>query len=194
MTVYLFSARKLALALSREQVPARQQLVYLVVSFLVWTVPFYLYLIPNPKGDDPTFLRWLWLLEFFFVALIYVSGINYCLRQCRVDPKRNFLVDFSCLYAPVALTTLLGVWGAFHLVTTAPLLVLHASATWHDVLWLFPWLYSSKAYDLLRFFAYVGTMFVIFLRVGEWMSYTSGERESANSLLQPTGEEQPAAE
>lgn len=182
------------MALSQDGVSPREQAAYLVVSFLVWTIPFYLYLIPNPRGDDPTFFRWIWLLEFFFVTLIYVTGINYCLRQCRVHPKKHFLVDFSCLYAPVALTTFLVVWGGFHLLTTVPLLVLRAPEAWHDVLWLFPWLYSSNAYDFLRLIAYVGTMFVIFLRVGEWMSYTSSARESANNLLQPTGKELPAAE
>jgi hypothetical protein len=138
-------------------------------------------------------LRWIWLIEFFFVVLIYVSGIDYCRRKCRVSPRQNFLIDFSCLYAPIALTTLLIVWGGFHLLTTVPLLVLSRLDTWHDALWLFPWLYSSNAYDLLRLFAYVGMMFAIFLRIGEWMNYVSGERESANNGLQSDAAKAPRA-
>jgi hypothetical protein len=62
-------------------------------------------------------------------------------------PRANFLVDFSCLYAPVALTTSIVVWTVFHVVAT-----------------------------LLPLFYLAATM-VIFWRVGAHMERLSGLRQ-----------------
>jgi hypothetical protein len=140
-------------------------------------VPFYLYLIPAPLADDPAFAAWMWLIEFALVVAIFVAGVNYCLRKCRVDARANFLVDFSCLYAPVALSTSIVIWVAFHLVTTLPAALVARAGPGHEALRSLPWLSSPYVYDVLRLVFYLAAILVIFWRVGEHMERLSDRRQ-----------------
>jgi hypothetical protein len=179
MAFHLFRTSQVARELATGGVSPREQAGYLIISFLAWTVPFYLYLIPSPLAEDPAFLGWMWLIEFFLVVAVFVTGVNYCLRKCRVDARTNFLVDFSCLYAPVALTTSIVIWGAFHLVTTLPAGVVARAGSGHEALRALPWLSSAYVYDILRLLFYLAAIVVIFWRVGEHMDRLCGLRQSA---------------
>jgi hypothetical protein len=170
MAFHLFRTSLVANDLAQANVSPHEQAGYLIVSFLAWTVPFYLYLIPAPLADDPRFAAWMWLIEFVLVVAIFVAGVNYCLRRCRVDTRANFLVDFSCLYAPVALSTSIVIWGVFHLATT-----LSAGMA-------LPWLTSAYGYDILRLLFYLAAILVIFWRVGGHMERLSGLRQSSRRL------------
>lgn len=161
MAFHLVRTSRVANDLAARSVSPREQAGYLIVSFLAWTVPFYLYLIPAPRAEDQAFAAWMWLIEFVLVVAIFIGGVHYCLRKCRVDPGANFLVDFSCLYAPVALTTSIVIWAAFHVVAA-----------------LLPWFSSAYAYDTLRLLFYLAATMVIFWRVGEHMERLSGLRHS----------------
>lgn len=178
MAFHLFSATRVAKDLAAGGVSPREQAGYLVISFLAWTLPFYLYLIPSPVADDPVFLGWMWLLEFFAVVVIFVAGVNYCLRKCRVDPRANFLVDFSCLYSPVAVTTSIVIWGTFHLLATLPLWMAERADSESETWGALPWLSSAYAYDVLRLAFYVAAILVIFWRVGAHMERLSALRSS----------------
>ena len=180
MAFHLFSASRVAKDLAAGGVSPREQAGYLVISFLAWTLPFYLYLIPSPVSDDPVFLGWMWLAEFFLVVAIFVAGVNYCLRKCRVNPRANFLVDFSCLYSPAAVTTSIVIWGTFHLLTTLPLWMDARAASEGGTLGALPWLSSAYAYDVLRLAFYLAAILVIFWRVGAHM-------ERLSALRQPPG-------
>lgn len=167
MAFHLFRTSQVAKDLAAGSVSPREQAGYLIVSFLAWTLPFYLYLIPSPVSDDPVFFSWMWLIEFVLVVAIFVIGVHYCLRKCRVDTRANFVIDFSCLYSPVALTTSIVIWGTFHLVTTLPA-------------WLgSPWLSSAYARDVVRLGFYLAAILAIFWRVGEHMERVSALRQSA---------------
>jgi hypothetical protein len=158
--IHFLRTSRVASDLAAGTVSPREQAGYLIISFLAWTVPFYLYLIPAPRGEDPRFATAMWLVEFVLVVAIFIGGVNYCLRKCRVDPRANFLVDFSCLYAPVALSTSIVIWTAFHVVAA-----------------LLPWFSSAYAYDTLRLLFYLAATLVIFWRVGEHMERLSGMRQ-----------------
>jgi hypothetical protein len=160
MAVRLFSAKGAGDDLAAGRITAGDQSLYLTASFLIWMVPAYLFLFPAPRTVDPEFFWGIWLAELALLVLFCIVGIGYCLRNCRVDPGRNFLVDFSCLNAPISLTTLLVVWGAFHLLT----------APW------FPWLESSRAYDVVRMLASIAAVFIVFLRIGRQMNRVSSLR------------------
>jgi hypothetical protein len=182
--IHLFSAGRLGEALAAGRVSAQEQALYLALSFCVWNIVFYLYLVPPPIAEGRLFW-WLWAMEFFFVVLFNITGVLFCLRRCRVEPKKNFLVFFSCLYLPISLTTLAVAWGAFHLVTTVPLALARNGnlPIWFPEL---PWLSSALAYDVLRFFLYVGTIFTIFLRTGEHLERIANLQESAHGGAQAT--------
>lgn len=179
MAFHLFRTSQVANDLAAGAVSPRAQAGYLVISFLAWTVPFYLYLIPSPAAVDPVFVGWMWLLEFFLAVAIFVLGVNYCLRKCRVDARANFLVDFSCLYAPVALTTSILIWGTFHLVVTLPAWMVGRAGPGHEAFSALPWLSSAHVHDVLRLLFYQAAILVIFWRVGEHMDRLSGLRQSA---------------
>ena len=149
--------------LAAGRIGAGDQSLYLTASFLIWMVPAYLFLFPAPRTIDPEFFWGIWLAELALLVLFCIVGIGYCLRNCRVNPGRNFLVDFSCLNAPISLTTLLVVWGAFHLLT----------GPW------FSWLESSRAYDVVRMLASIAAVFIVFLRIGRHMNRVSLLRNSS---------------
>ena len=177
MAFHLFRASQVAKDLAAGGVSPREQAGYLVISFLAWTLPFYLYLIPTPVSDDPVFLGWMWLAEFLAVVAIFVAGVYHCLRKDRVNPRANFLVDFSCLYSPVAVTTSIVIWGTFHLLTTLPLWVDARAQSEGELLGALPWLWSANAYDVLRLAFYLAALLVIFWRVGAHMERLSALRQ-----------------
>lgn len=179
MALHLFRTRRVAEDLAAGGVSPREQAGYLIISFLAWTVPFYLYLIPAPLAEDPVFVGWLWLIEFVLVIAIFVAGVYHCLRKCRVDARAHFLVDFSCLYAPVALTTSIVIWGGFHLLTSLPAALVSRAGPGHETLRGLPWLSSAYVYDLLRLLFYLAALVVIFWRVGEHVDRVSSLRQSA---------------
>lgn len=162
MAISLLSARRAGDDLAAGRVTAADQSLYLTASFLIWIVPAYLFLFPAPRTDDPEFFWTVWLIELAVLVLVCIMGIGYCLRNCRVDPARNFLIDFSCLNAPVSLTTLLVVWGAYYLAEGLLLLA--------DVA-------STRAYDVVRLFASAAAVLVVFLRIGRQMRRVSSLRE-----------------
>lgn len=84
-------------------------------------------------------------------------------------------MDFSCLNAPISLTTLTVVWGGFYILTETVFSLLSGT---------FPWLASSRAYDVLRMFASAGAVFIVFTRIGKHMNRVSLMRESAYSTIE----------
>jgi hypothetical protein len=184
MAIRLINAKGVGDDLAAGRITASEQSLYLIASFLIWIVPAYLFLFPAPRTTDPQFFWWLWLIELAFLILFCAMGIGFCLRKCRVDPTRNFLVDFSCLNAPVSLTTLTIVWGGFYLLTEIVLALLGGMTFGRDPSSWFPWLTSSRAYDVIRTFASAGAVFIVFLRIGKHMNRVSLIRESANYTVE----------
>jgi hypothetical protein len=172
MAIRLISARGVGDDLAAGRIAAREQSLYLIASFLIWIIPAYVFLLPAPRTDEPQFFWLVWLIELALLVLFCVVGIGYCLGRCRVDPARHFLVDFSCLNAPVSLTTLAAVWGGFY-VLTGPVFALLSGT--------FPWVTSSHTYDVVRMVASAGAVFIVFLRIGKHMNRVSGIRESARN-------------
>lgn len=164
MTIRLISAKGVGDDLAAGRMGAREQSRYLTASFLVWLIPAYLLLVPLPRTNAPEFFWWISLIELALLVLFCVTGVAFCLRRCRVDPKRNFLVDFSCLNAPISLTTLAIVWGAFYLITEGV-----------------PGLASPRVYEVLRLLASTGAVLVVFLRIGKHMNRVSLLREGDES-------------
>jgi hypothetical protein len=175
MAIRLISAKGVGDDLAAGRIAAREQSLYLIASFLIWLVPTYLFLFPTPRTGDFHFFWSVWLIELAFLVVFCVVGIGFCLGKCRVDPTRHFLVDFSCLNAPISLTTLTIVWGGFYILTE-PIFALLSGT--------FPWLTSSRAYDIVRMFASAGAVFIVFLRIGKHMNRVSLIRESANNTVE----------
>src|SRR5688500_15394047 len=107
MNIHLLSARRLGDDLSKAAVSPNEQAIYLSASFVLWLIPGYLLIVPAPNVEAWLVPFGLWFYEALALLLFYVFGVRYCLARCRVEPRKHFLIDFSCLYAPISLTTLL---------------------------------------------------------------------------------------
>ncbi len=186
MTIQLFSARRVGDDLAAGRITAADQSLYLTASFLIWIVPAYLFLFPAPRATDPHFFWSILLIELAVVVSFCITGVRLCLRKCRVDPGRHFLVDFSCLYAPISLITMAVVWAAFYLLINAVPWLLSEMKLDHDPERWLPWLASAQVHDVLRLFASAGAVLIVFLRIGKHMDRVSTLRESANNGVQPT--------
>jgi hypothetical protein len=177
MPLHLLRAKPLGEQLANDAVPAQDQAFYLSASFVLWLLPSYLYISPPPNFDAWSIHSGLWLYELFTLIMIYIFGIRYCLAKCGIESRRNFLIDFSCLYAPVSLSTLIAVWSVFHVYA-----------------WLVPWwlrqltfetrpyavefFYSARFFDLMRYFAVVASVFIVIARIGRHMGRISKLRAS----------------
>jgi hypothetical protein len=164
MAIRLFNAARVGDELAAGSIGAQAQSRYLTASFLIWVIPAYLFLFPAPRTDDAAFFWTVWLVELAIVVFSCILGIAYCLRNCRVDPAKNFLVDFSCLNAPVSLTTLLIVWAAYYL--------LEGALIYADVV-------STRVYDVVRLLASSAAVLIVFLRIGRHMKRVSQLRKPA---------------
>lgn len=172
MTIRLVSAKAVGDDLAAGRITAKEQSLYLIASFLIWLIPTYLFVFPAPRTSDPQFFWGLWLIELAFLILFCSVGIGFCLRKCRVDPTRNFLVDFSCLNAPISLTTLAVVWGGFYLLTEMVFALLSGMTL------------TARTYDVIRAFASAGAVLIVFLRIAKHMNRVSLVRESANYAVE----------
>ena len=173
MTIRLISAKRVGDDLAAGRITASEQSLYLTASFLIWIIPAYLFLFPAPRTDDPQFFWSLWLIELASLILFCSVGIGFCLQKCRVDPSRNFLVDFSCLNAPISLTTLTIVWGGFYVLTEIAFPLLSGIASDEKPSPLVGWLASSRVYDVIRMLASAGAVFLVFLRIGRHINRVS---------------------
>jgi hypothetical protein len=179
MTLHWLSATRLEAQLAAGRVTAREQAFYLASGFVVWMIPGYLFIIPSLSPDDTKWFFGMWFYEFAMLVLVNVAGTFYCLGKCHVDPRRNFLVDFSCLYLPVSVTTLIVTWGVFHglLALRGPWLLLLERAFERPPALLGAFA-SVRFFELLRFLAIVGSAFAVFYRTGRHMARVAAMRRT----------------
>lgn len=167
MALHLLSARRLAEDLAAERVSARDQAIYLAVSGVLWLIPGYFYISRWPLSQDQPFAAAYWWIEFAMLALVNVAGTFYCLHQCRRDPQRHFMIDFGCLYTPVAIACLVATWAAFYAALWALPHVVDAMTDKGDTRG-FRHLYA-RLHDVLLYLVMVGQLFAIYWGVGRYM-------------------------
>jgi hypothetical protein len=191
MALHLLSAERLSKRLSSGEVSPKEQAYYLMASLVLWLVPGYLLIAPAPNVQAWSIPFGLWFYEAGALVLINVFGVLYCLAKCTVEPKKNFLVDFSCLYAPTSLTTLVVVWGVFHIYASLiPLWV--QTLSFDSPPPLLDFMYSARFFDLMRFLAIVGSTFLVMIRIGHYMGRVSQLRLSAHPTAIPDAQKSAA--
>jgi hypothetical protein len=169
VALHLLSAAKLAADLADDAVHVREQAIYFAVSAAIWLVPAYLNVFPAAASSD-ALGKGLWYAEFIALVLVNFAGAFHCLRQCRVDPRRHFLVDCSCLMAPVTLLVIAVTWLAFYVVRGL------AGAWWPNAWPLERFLHFQDALVLI---VLVGQLTWIYRRVGKYMARAAEMRSSA---------------
>ncbi len=115
MKLHLFNAHAVARELAASDVEPELQAQYLLAGLIVYTVASYSGLVVNmaPLWSFPS------LLEGAALVVVNLLGISQVFDAAGGRKSRRFLVDFTCLYVPVSVTSLLAVWGGFWAVRTA---------------------------------------------------------------------------
>lgn len=109
MSIHLFNSRAAAQELGRADLSPERQAQYLLAGLLVYLIASYsgLMIATAPLWSMAS------LLEAAALVLINVLGVTQVLDAAGGPRSRRFLQDFTCLYVPVSVTSLLVVWGAY---------------------------------------------------------------------------------
>ncbi len=100
-------------ALVKRSIDGREQAWYLLASFLVFSIPGYAGLMPS---SGPGY-SWAIGFEAWFFIAITTFGAIAARDAAGGKSNRDFITEFTCLYVPVAVTTLVPLWTAYWLVT-----------------------------------------------------------------------------
>jgi hypothetical protein len=109
ISMHLFRTKPLIQQLARGEISATKKAHYLLASFLMFVVAYSSGFVPGspPVWTIPA------LLEAAAVTLITVIGIVKCFDAAGGEGSTDFIAQFTCLYVPVTITTLLVVWSIF---------------------------------------------------------------------------------
>jgi hypothetical protein len=185
MKLHFFSAKRLSLELAANAIGVREQAAYTAIAGVAWLLPFYLFIVPPFSSSAPYWFYTMWTYQGLTFVFLNIAGPFYCLRRCRVDPARNFLIDFTCLSAPVSVTTIIVGWASFHLlVRGAYAIVSEISFSEEPPQWLSLML-SGRFVDVLIYITSVGILAVSYIRVAHNMDSISRIREAASQVPRP---------
>jgi hypothetical protein len=163
MAFHLLSASRLVADLADDNVAPREQALYFAATFIAWMIPGYFYIYPVRLSLV------FWYVEFLILVLVNLMGAFYCLRQCRIEPQRRFLVDCTCLMAPITVVALPVTWLGFY--AAAGLVGKAWPTTSLDDL--------QRVQDMLVSVVVVGQLAWIYRRTGKYMARAAEMRASA---------------
>lgn len=112
MTIHLFNAKQVARELARKEIGPKARGYYILASLLLFT-PFYYsgFMWANPLWS------WLSIYEAFVVIVVTFIGFTKSFEAAGGENNPDFIAEFTCLYVPVSLTTILAIWSSFWVVT-----------------------------------------------------------------------------
>ena len=108
MTIHLFNAKRVAQELGHKEIEPKARGYYLLASFLIFMVFYYSGLVSANQ-----LWSWLSVYEAFVVAAITVVGFAKAYEASGGDANQDFITEFTCLYVPVSVTTILAVWPIY---------------------------------------------------------------------------------
>jgi hypothetical protein len=170
MPIRLFNAKCLANELHRNEVSSRERGYYLAASFLMFVVFNY----SGLTSANPLW-SWLSIYEAVVVAAITVVGFAKVYEAAGGDSNSDFVVEFSCLYVPVSITTILVVWGVYWGVTFGFRETIMALADSHLQIVVNLSRIGGNFFDLLTFLAVALVQAVTFYRIAKLFEIVRGE-------------------
>lgn len=107
--MHLLRTTHLVTQLSRRAVSNEERAKYLLASFLVFNVVYYSGLAVGTAApwSMPS------VIEAIAVVLINVVGVVKGFDASGGKENPDFVVEFTCLYVPVSITTVATVWGCY---------------------------------------------------------------------------------
>jgi hypothetical protein len=110
--MHLFRTAPLVKQLGARQVSPQQRAEYLLTSFVAFSL-FYYAAIVVPSAGPWTAIS---LLEGVAVVVVTMVGVVKAFDSSGGKNNPDFVAEFTCLYVPVSITTLLAFWGGYWLV------------------------------------------------------------------------------
>lgn len=177
MRVHWWHTRRLAEDLAKDAVTERQSFWYAVMSTLIYYQTLYC------SVWFGGYRSWLLLLEFAVVLVVAFIGLQECYKANGGPSGKHFLKRLYCLGAPIGLK--LAIAG-----------VLTGAVMYYG----FPRVVTPDSFRDPYFVWQLSTLFlgglfavIYFWRIAYFMGLIT-RSERSNHLMQPTGEEQPAAD
>jgi hypothetical protein len=110
--MHLINAKKLAVELGRGEITLRDKGYYLFAGFVMW-------LLIGASGFTTLSPMWSWtsFIETAALIMVYLIGFSYVYEAAEGDQNPDFVVQFTCLYVPVSITTVAFVWSFYWIIT-----------------------------------------------------------------------------
>jgi hypothetical protein len=106
--MHLFRTQPLIAKLAKGQVSNTQKAYYLLASFLMFTVAYYTgFASGNATWTLPS------TLEGATVGVITIIGVVKAFDAAGGEKASDFIAQFTCLYVPITISTMLVVWTIF---------------------------------------------------------------------------------
>ena len=110
--MHFFRTRPLVEKLASGQITNTEKAYYLLASFLMFTIAYYSgFVSGNPTWTFPS------ILEGLTIAAITVIGIVKAFDASGGEEASDFIAQFTCLYVPITISTMLVVWSFFWALT-----------------------------------------------------------------------------
>ena len=173
MSIHLFSAKTLAEKLHKNDVSLRERAYYLAASFLMFVVFNY----SGLTSANPLW-SWLSIYEGVVIAVVTVIGFSKAYEAAGGDSNQNFVVEFSCLFLPVSVTTMLAVWGFYWSVTFGLRETIMELADSHLQIALNLSRIGGNFFDLFTFLAVVLVQAITFYRIVKLFRVVRGDPDA----------------
>jgi hypothetical protein len=173
--MHLFRTRPVVIALASDAISAEQRAYYLLAGFLLWNVAFYSGLVTS--GTMPWSFPY--IAEFLALVVVNVFGVVATFDASGGKSNKQYVIDFTCLYVPVSITTLLGFWGVYWLLQLGfrEAIMLLAQSGVQFALNMSA--LGFDAFSLLAFAATVGSQAVTYYRLTKLLNQVHAARSEA---------------
>lgn len=158
--MHFLRTRPLVAKLANDQVSTTEKAHYLLASFLMFTVAYY-------SGFVSASIVWTLpsFLEGLAIAAITCIGVVKAFDAAGGEDANDFIAQFTCLYVPITISTLLVVWSLFWVLTLGFREALISISESHMQFALNLSRLGANMFDFLSFSAAVIVQVVIFYRM-----------------------------
>ncbi|CAD5374027.1 conserved membrane hypothetical protein [Rubrivivax sp. A210] len=171
----LMRTRPLVNALAKGEISAEQRAYYLLASFLVFNLAYYSGFVAS--GTVP----WTppYIAEALAVILINIVGIVATFDASGGKSNKQYIIDFTCLYVPVTVTTLLAFWGVYWVLRIGFHEAIIAVAQSNMQFAINMTTLGFDGFSMLAFAATIGSLVVTYVRLTKLLALVRAERGEA---------------
>jgi hypothetical protein len=164
--MHLLRTAPIVEALGRGGISAEERAQYLLASFIAFNVLYYsgLAVSTAPPWSVPS------LLEAIAIIGINMVGVVKTFDASGGKENKDYITEFTCLYVPVAVTTLAAVWGMYWTLVWLFREVLEAYSRSGDQFAINLYQLGTDMFGFLTFSANVVSLFVTYVRLARLLA------------------------